>query len=558
MTALAPRGVADARVRDRRPQVPALVWVVTGLHTALLLVYAVLYPAHLGYDEPQHVDLVVALLAGDGWPGPGERILSEGVYRSSDALYDNGGVEGSPFSSGDLPALAQPYQVGDFGTRGDRPSLEELGGNAPSPYYPPNQIVQHPPLWHATGALVLAVLPGSERWPYDVTVGVLRLVSVLMVAPLPVLTWALARRLVAEPSVANAAAVLPLAVPGLTRVGASAGNDALVVLTFAAVLVALARVLTGDLTRRTAVATGVLVTLALLTKGFALILPVVVVAAYALAWLRQRSSAVLVPAALTLAVSGVGLLWWVRNLVVYGAVQPRGYGEEATDLLRGTPRPPGTEVALAPFFRQFYETTSSRFWAGLGVPEPPTFSVPVSTALTLLTVLGVLAALVAGGRTTRREPDRRGALLVLLLPVALLLAPLLWADLQSYRTYESRVDEVGVQGRYLYGAVAGVAVAVAVGYRRLLPSGRSLVLLAVVAALVVQLHALQLVFGQLWLPQGAGLGGLPEGFGVLLAASPWPPLVTTLPFVAAGVLALTSVTLASVRPTDAAAGAGAS
>ena len=529
-------------------QVPALVWAITGLHTALLLVYAVLYPAHLAYDEPQHVDMVVALLAGDGWQGPGERILSEGVYRSSDALYDAGGVENSPYSDGDLLALEQPYRIGDFGVRGERPSLEELGGNAPSEYFPPNQIVQHPPLWHATGALVLAVLPGSERWPYDVTIAVLRLVSVLMVVPLPLLAWAVARRLVDDPAVASAAAALTLAIPGLTRVGASAGNDALVVLTFAAVLAALARVVTGDTSRRTAVATGALVSLALLTKGFGLLLPVVVVAAYAVAWRRQRSAAVVASAAVALAVSGVGMLWWLRNVVVYGALQPRGYGPEATALLRGTPRPPGEEVPLRPFFRQFYETTNTRFWSGLGVPDPPTFSLPISTTLTVLTGFGVLLALVTAVRAGRDRHDQRAALLVLLLPVLLLLAPLVWADLQSYRTFVSRVDEVGVQGRYLYGGVAGVAVAVAVGYRRLLPSGRWPVTLAVGAALVVQLYALHLVMQQFWVPRDAGLGGLRAGFRVLFDAAAWPPVLTALPFVVAAVLAVVCLVLTLVRP----------
>ncbi len=548
MTTTAPP-IGEAGPRDSgRARVPALVWAITGLHTALLLVYAVLYPAHLGYDEPQHVDMVVALLSGDGWQGPGERILSEGVYRSSDSLYDAGGVAGSPYADGDLLALEQPYRIGDFGVRGERPSLEDLGGDAPSEYFPPNQIVQHPPMWHATGALVLAVLPGSDRYPYDVTIGVLRLVSVLMVAPLPLLAWAVARRLVADPAVANAAAALTLAIPGLTRVGASAGNDALVVLTFAAVLVALARVVSGDTSRRTAVATGALVSVALLTKGFGLVLPVVVLAAYALVWWRQRSTAVLTSAVVALGVSGVGMLWWLRNVVVYGAVQPRGYGPEASAILRGTPRPPGEEVAFGPFVRQFYETTSSRFWSGLGVPDPPTFSVPVSTTLTVLTAFGVLLALVAGVRGVRGGQDQRAALLVLLLPVVLLLAPLLWADLQSYRTYMSRVDEVGVQGRYLYGGIAGVAVAVAVGYRRLLPSGRWPVTLAVAAALVVQVYALHLVMREFWVPRGAGLGGLDDGFRVLLDAAAWPPVLSALPFVAAAVLAVVCVVLTLVRP----------
>ena len=546
MTVTAQRVAGPARGLEPKAAVPAFVWAITGLHTALLLCYTLLFPAYLAPDEPQHVDMVVALLSGEGWPDPGERILSEGVYRSSDALYDNNGVQDSPFSPGDLPALKQPYASADFGARGDRPSLEEWGGNAPSEFFPPNQIVQHPPLWHATGALVLAVLPGDERWPYDVTVTVLRLVSVLMIAPLPLLAWAAARRLSADAVVADAAAALTVAVPGLTRVGASAGNDALLVLMMSAVLVALARVVTGDTTRRTAVATGVLVSLALLSKGFALMLPALVALAYAVAWWRARSRATLASAGLALAVSALGMLWWLRNVLHLGMLQPRGYGAEATALLRGTPRPPGTGPPLQPYFSQFYETTSSRFWSGLGVPGPPIFSVPVSTVLTVVTVLGVLAALAAGIRSAPGAVDRRVGLVVLVLPVVLLLGALLLEDLQSYRDYVSAINTVGVHGRYLYGGLVGVAVAVAVGFRRLLPGRRWALLAATAAALLVQLQGLRLLVERLWSPV-PGLGGLPEGYGVLSDVSPWPAALTALPFLAAAALLPVCVVLA-LRP----------
>jgi hypothetical protein len=453
-------------VRSWWAGVPTVVRVLTALHVALLLCYTVLFPAHLAPDEPQHVDMVIALQSGDGWPGPGERILSEGVYRSSDVLYDNNGVEGSPFSPGDLPALKQPYRSDDFGQRGDRPSLEELGGNTPSEYFPPNQIVQHPPLWHATGAAVLAVLPGDRDWPFDVTVAVLRLVSVLMLAPLPLLAWAAARRLSDDPVVSHAAAALVIAVPGLTRVGASAGNDSALVLMFSAVLVAVARIATGDTSRRTAVATGVLVSLALLSKGFALTLPALVALAYACAWYRERARRVVVSAVVALAVSGLGMLWWVANLVRFGALQPRGYGAEATAALRGTPLPPGTAPPIGPYVREFVATTTSRFWSGLGVPGPPIFDVRVSTALTLLVLTVVGVAVVAGVRAGRGGRGRqRPTLLLLLLPVVLLLVPLVWQDLRSYRTYDSAINEIGLHGRYLLGGVVGAAVVNGSGHR---------------------------------------------------------------------------------------------
>lgn len=522
----------DVAAPAHRRRVPLLVWAVTALHVALLLGYTVLYPPYLGYDEPQHVDMVVALLAGDGWQDPGERTLSEGVGRSSDPLYGEGLV----------PAIERPYSGSDFAERGERPSLEELGGNAPSTGGElPNQMVQHPPLWYASGAAVVALLPGADGWSYDVTVAVLRLVSVLMAAPLPLLVFALARRVSRDDVVATTAAVLPLAVPGLTRIGASAGNDALVVLTFAAVLVAVGRVVTGDVSRRTAVAAGVLTSLALLTKGFALVLPPVLVAAYAVAWLRRRTASVVVSAAIALGLAAIGCLWWLRNVVRFGALQPSGFGPEAARRLRGTPREPGEDAPVSEFVSTFYEVTTTRFWAGLGVPEPPTFSLGLASVLTAVALLGLLVGLGVGVRPRAGAAARRLPLVVLLLPFAMLLGPLVRADLVSYQRFVGIGGEVGVHGRYLYGAVAGLAVVAAVGFRKLLPgSARWLPALAVVVVVAVQGWAFWLVFTDFWAPGGA----VSSGLDALLAVSPWPPVVTAFPLSAAVVLAAVSALLA--------------
>jgi hypothetical protein len=59
--------------------VPPLVWVLTLLHGTLLVMFTVLYPPYIGPDEPQHVDMAVALTRSLAWPGPGERALALGA-----------------------------------------------------------------------------------------------------------------------------------------------------------------------------------------------------------------------------------------------------------------------------------------------------------------------------------------------------------------------------------------------------------------------------------------------------------------------------------------------
>ena len=65
--------------RSPGERVPLTVWAVTALHVGLLLTFTFLYPPFTGFDETQHVDAVLSIRHGDGWPAPQERQLSEGI-----------------------------------------------------------------------------------------------------------------------------------------------------------------------------------------------------------------------------------------------------------------------------------------------------------------------------------------------------------------------------------------------------------------------------------------------------------------------------------------------
>jgi hypothetical protein len=338
-------------------RVPLVVWATTALHVGLLLAFAFLYPPFTGFDETQHVDAVLSIRHGDGWPAPQERELSEGIVAVATPV---------------LQAASQlPFSDDELLPRDERPSVAELGVERDSVgQLLPNQITQHPPLYYALQAGVLAVLPGSADWAYDKTVGVLRLVSVLLMAPLPLLAWATARALRAPPLVGQVAALLSVSVPQLQRVGSSVNNDAAYTLAFATVLLLLARVAAGDVGRRLVVLTGVAVGVAMLTKGFALVLPLAVGLAFLVGGRRDGRSwtAGLVPGFLSLVVAFVvGGWWWLRNLLLYGTVQPVGWPPSYRDVLRARAARPRRAGAVRRLRRGAYSRLSERFWGGLEI-----------------------------------------------------------------------------------------------------------------------------------------------------------------------------------------------
>lgn len=499
---------------DPGRRIPVVVWAVTALHVALMLCFSLLYPPFTGFDEVAHVDAVLAIRHGHGWPAPTERELSEGVVATSNPVL--------------LAATRLPFSDDPLAARADRPSIASLGVNRDSTTQPlPNQITQHPPLYYAAGAAVLLAIPGSADWPFDRTVAALRLLSILFMAPLPLLAWATARALRASAPVATAAAALPLSVPQLARVGGSVNNDALYALAFATALLLLVRVAMGDLQRRTVLLTGAAVGLALLTKGFALVLPLAVVACFVVAGRRGRDAGWWRAGALCLAVAFVvGGWWWLRNLVLYGAVQPAGWSQEAYRAkILGPPRAPGTSAPLDDFISGLYARLSVRFWGGLGInyTGPATYPRWVTDLLVGCVVAAVLVALV-------RFPRSRAAVgAALLLPLA---ATLGLIAVGAYSSYQYSLAFPGTQGRYLFGSLPGLSAVVALGLaaafgrrRQLLPA------LVVLFALVMQAVGISAVLDRQWLPRGEGRSWT-ERYDVavdgIVRWAPWPAPFTQL------------------------------
>lgn len=490
-------------------RVPRLVWAATALHVGLMLCFSLLFPPFTQFDETQHVDAVLSLRSGDGWPPPGHRLLSEGVLQAAAPVID---------ATRHLPFTDDPLSA-----RRDRRSFAQLGGDKPNGSYPvPNQMTQHPPGYYALAAAVLAAIPGSGGWSVGVTVEFLRLLSILLFAPLPLLAWATARALRAGPQAATLAAVLPLTAPQLERVGASVNNDALLVLTFSVAALLVARVAMGDVRRRTALLLGGVLGVALLTKGFALALVPAVGLGYVLArgaaWGRRWRSGLL---ALTVAFV-TGGWWWVHNLAVYGTVQPSGTPAAWRPAVLGNPLPPGVVLSRGRFVIGTFHRLTWRFWGSLGINyEPPhTFAPWVTDLLFGLSVAAVLVALVGWRR--RLQP----VLVAVMLPF---FGTLVVVVLGAYGGYKYSGSYPGAQGRYLFGSMAGLAAVAAFGL--CIAAGRARRLLLPAAVLVVgimQVIGLRAVLRLSWL-NGSGARssgqGLREAFNGIVRYSPFDSAV---------------------------------
>jgi hypothetical protein len=359
-----------------------------------------------------------------------------------------------------------------------------------------------------------------------------------MVAPVPLLCWATARRLTGNDTVAVLAAVVPVTMPGLTRLAGSVNNDNLLILLGSVLLYLLARVVTGDLSVRTGIWVGLTAALALLTKGFALAFPPVIAAAYGIAWLRRRTVAwrpALVAGLLTAAVGG---WWWVRNLVLYDAVQPAGFGARWTEIIRGPARPGGQVSTFVPGFARGIVI---RFWGGIGLPDNPRIPDWTAYGWLLLAIAGAVAAVALGWQGQRWS---RAVAVLFALPAVVSMAIVFEGSLHSY-LFNQRFS--GVQGRYAYGGLVGIAVLAAWGWSRLAGRhARYLPALVLAAGLATQAYAWLLLLLGWWAPRSGvhGLTRVRQALDGVARWSPWPESVTAVTFLLVPVLGVLALLLA--------------
>jgi hypothetical protein len=314
-----------------------------------------------------------------------------------------------------------------------------------------------------------------------------------------------------------------------------------------------AYIATGDASRRTALLVGGLGAAALLTKGLALFVPFWIALVYVLAAWRYVDARFLRRGAMATALAGgVGGLWWLHNLVAYGALQPRGL---VGPPLQTTPARPYTlgEKGWSWLTHAAAPQLSSRFWVEHSISRTctgPTLrfckanpgAAWISSWTTFATLLAILLAIVGVATFARRSVLGIGPIVAISLPFVAALAQLLVVD---WIEFSHNGAASGLQGRYLYLGLVGIASLVAMGAgvvgRRI---QRWLPLAVLALGAVLHLRTIEAVLGYHWRGDTDGIRA------ALDSAAAWSALPTAVTRAtwAAAVLIAVVVCAAVTRP----------
>ncbi len=412
--------------------VPRAVWAATAFFWAMLVMWSVAIPMFRGPDEADHVSAALYWSENHDWPGFKEMYLVDGVLEARVAsgyrLYMESYVVLPSLTAADADEVRIDL------------SFDELGQEASYRY---NKASQHPPLY---SMIVGSVHSATKDLPWDTEMWFFRLVSVLLVCPLPLVAAAMARRLGAGPPVMVASALAICAVPQLAFVGGTVNNDNLLAIAGAWLSLGLVSVLTGDLRVRTAAWAGVAAAVALLAKAWALPLVAVVVIAYVTAGVREKSVRKAgVPLAVFSGISLVGGWWWIRNLFLYGTLQPSGHREPL-------PEPVPFGEAAMTVVQRFNGLFPTRFWSLMSI-KTGTSAYPQWVPSVLILLL--LACIVFAFVRAKRIGVKRTTLTVMAAPVALALLIMIG---EALRFAITTGIASGIQGRYLYAYITPIMV----------------------------------------------------------------------------------------------------
>jgi 4-amino-4-deoxy-L-arabinose transferase-like glycosyltransferase len=391
-----------------RRHIPLLPIVLIYLFIGSLYVY--LTPAWQAPDEPAHFNYVRQLAAGT------LPIMEPGDY---DQAYINEIVFEEAFAPG--------YSIEPL-------SYED--------WQPPLYYLLQTPLYVAGGG----------------SLSTMRMFSLLLGAGTVVLAYAIALRIApAEQWLALTAAIFVAFLPQHLAMMTSINNDVLAELLIAAALYLIVEIGLPDTTRVNAklLLLGVLLGLGFLTK--ASVYPLAIVAGLVLLWrywgdwraVLRAGTLVFIPALL------LGLLWWGRNMAVYGGLDVMGKQRHDTVVV-GQPRTAEwiAQYGLAGTTDRFVQTTFNSFWGQFGwmtVPMTyPWWLYPLLWVFTGIVVVGLLWTAVQN-RKQLKEPSA---------PLLILLT-LFFLTVSVYVGYN--IQFVQHQGRYLFPALIPIAIGLAIG-----------------------------------------------------------------------------------------------
>lgn len=432
-------------------------------------VWAISMPGFRGPDEPHHVNSILRLASGGGWPKPGDAMVDT-------AILDAGRESGTVVPSAETFAGIARTKLGNDSAEPnpDPPYPTSFRNVAVTPHenrsavgeiqrvdpdsVEVDQMSQHPPVYYAGGAAVVNLFDLTQQ-PWDRMLLGLRLYGIALTIPLvPALIYG-ARRLGARRTWAVAAGFLPLGIPNYLAITAAVTNDTLAIGTGALVIAVLIKAGTEPITRTTTVLVGASLGLALWSKGLLLAFGLALILVFLLKkdepW-RRRIAAVLASGTMSLAIGW----WWIHNIIRYGVIQPSGFPRTVSELWDES------MADIPTFFSTAVTSLSTSFFSAFGWLESD-FDTVLTITLTVLLIAAVAWGAVCAGRR------RRTAVAVLspIVGVVVLLLAESWSTYQGYGTI------AGVQGRYLYPLIAALGVVV-LGMARF--RGKAIVIFAAV------------------------------------------------------------------------------
>lgn len=408
------------------------VIALTAAFALLLTLWAFMTPMFAAPDEAAHFDAAEQIAIGNGWPDPGTMDLLAVTYAEQQ----------------------QQMSV----AAADRDVVADLFATNPGMHDYPNQMSQHPPTYYAIGALVLKAV-GFFHHSWDVGVMALRLLDVLMMLPLPFLVWSTVRRVTRSPRTAVIGAVALFAVPQLAQIGSAVTNDAPVFLLGSVITWLVVRAMTGDHRWRTVIWLGVAVAAICSFKGTGLptvpfVAVALLVAGRGVLTVRARIARTAVAGAV---VALLGSWWWIRNLVLFQTLQPKGAG----DLRVVKPWGNETSADFGTFLNTSWDRLGASFWGQFGALQFPMTPILVDT-------LTVLSLAVVVGWAFRRSPQRDLAIVLAVLPAVTLVVQMQ----DNFQSYDDTQIIAGVQGRYLFASLTALITLTAIAWRNLLRDTR--------------------------------------------------------------------------------------
>jgi hypothetical protein len=387
---------------------PMPVALASVLLFLVCVIWAVVTPDFRTPDEVAHVNSVVRVAEGGGWPRPGDAYMQDEVL---DAYALAHAADRYPLSRFVPPAPpAQPVQPPQSRALplftdvqptpvSARESFHSLADGVLGPQR--DQMTLHPPLYYYAAAAVYNLYDAGDS-RYDRAIFLLRVFTALSVAlTVPVCCYVATRELTGRESLGKVAAFVPLLIPQLHFVSGAVQNDGFSIASSSVVwAVAIAIMASGPSRRRLVVLTLALAA-ACLSKATALSLLPIVPVVLAIAYRRRSRGRSLrtwawpwlgATAGTLAATFALGGWWWVVNLVRYGTLQPGGDGLRVLT---------GPVLSRLEFLRVFLIRLRWTAFGEVGVKQPEAFA-------TLTLVLAVLfTCLVLTGLLFRqRWPER--------------------------------------------------------------------------------------------------------------------------------------------------------